>query len=1366
MTQEKNTEDLKQTDSIPFFRSMRWTLLIWFLLLSIIPLAVVGVVSYMQAQNTITADVHAKLMAVREIKGNEIARLFHSWEVDVLDVASDPQVVFDIGDLSAGFNYLGSEEVRSLYLGKGALEDAEDGSAYSAVHQAEHAFFSGYTRIHGYKDALLIDLDGNVVYSTNKGDVFGANLVSGRYKESNLTDLYRRLKDSPPGQTHVVDAALFGEEIAMFMGAPIYQGNIPVGILVYQLPFGQINEIIQERTGMGKTGETYLAGQDMRMRSDSFLDPEGHSVRASFAGTVEKNGVDTPASRNALAGKSGVDITFDYRGGRVLSAYAPLDVKGLKWAIISEIEADEIFAPAMVLKWIVIILLSVTAIVVLLLAWFITRRMVLPVMRLTDWSRKIAEGDLSYVEIAAPSNEIGVLNESFREAVTSLREAASERDRNNWLNTGQSELEDQMRGDQPIDELCKNIMTFIANYLEVQVGTLYVNEGEGIFKLKASYAYKTRKNLSNEFKTGEGLIGQAALEKQPIVLTNVPDDYITITSSLGKKKPKNILVMPLIYNETVMGVLEVGSFEEFSELQTTFLEQISEWISIAINSSQARVQLQNTLEVTQNQAEELETQQEELKAANEELEEQTQKLQASEEHLKAQQEELQVTNEELEEKTHALEVERKEVIEKNRELENIGMNLEQKARELEITSRYKSEFLANMSHELRTPLNSLLILAQHLASNKKNNLDKDQVESATIIEKSGHELLNLINEILDLSKIEAGRMSIHIEEVRLSEIISNITANYKPLADDKGLDLITNISKDLPETIKTDQQRLDQIIRNLMSNAVKFTEKGKMTVDFHKPVSGANLSRSGLDPDKSVALSVTDTGIGIPKDKQLEIFEAFQQANGSTSRIYGGTGLGLSISRELARLLGGEIQLSSEKGKGSTFTLYLPIEGVKLETRNSKLETGDLKLERMGRPEREFQVSNFKSQPSIPDDRDDIKENERVILVIEDDTKFAKTLYRLCHDRDFKCIHAGDGETGLEIANKFKPDAIMLDIRLPGIEGWGVLEALKSNTKTRHIPVHMISVEEETIDAYKKGAIGYLTKPVTEEQLEQAFSKIKDAIEKDIKNLLIVEDDKVMRKSIIKLLGNSDVKCKAVGTGKEALKELGSRSYDCMILDLNLPDISGFEVLNRLDESGEIPIPPVIVYTGKDLTREEEYELQKYASTIIIKGVRSQERLLDETALFLHRVVGNLPARKRKMISTLYDKDTLFQGKKILMVDDDMRNVFVISKILEERGMEVYKAPDGQKALDILDKNPDIDLVLMDIMMPVMDGYEAMNEIRNSKLETRNVPIIALTAKAMREDRDLCISAGANDYIPKPVEIDRLLSLMRVWLYK
>ena len=695
----------------------------------------------------------------------------------------------------------------------------------------------------------------------------------------------------------------------------------------------------------------------------------------------------------------------------------------------------------------------------------------------------------------------------------------------------------------------------------------------------------------------------------------------------------------------------------------------------------------------------------------------------------------------------------------------MGRDIEKKAEDLAIVSKYKSEFLANMSHELRTPLNSLLILSRDLADNRKGNLSDKQVEATEIIYKSGKDLLNLINEILDLSKIEAGKMTINLQEILLADLADSINKNFKHQTDQKGVDLIVNISTDIDDKIVSDQQKIEQIIKNLMSNAIKFTEKGSITVDFRKPTAGMDLSRSELTPENSIAIAVTDTGMGIPKTKQEAIFEAFQQADGSTSRKFGGTGLGLSISRELAKLLGGELQLESEEGKGSTFTIILP--KVLRETDKEKVIGKQNTKDRSAKKEipKSQKRKNYTPAPSIDDDRDSLTEKDRKILVIEDDLNFAKTLRSFCRDKHFKFIHSGDGETGLKLAEKYIPDAIILDIKLPGIDGWEVLDKLKENSRLRHIPVHMMSALEETIDAFQKGAIGYLTKPVSKEQLDKAFKTMESFYTKDIKDLLIVEDDDTMRKVIIDLLGEEKINITAVGLGKKALEKIKKEQFDCIILDLSLPDISGFEVLKDLEKMDDITIPPVIIYTGKDITKEEEYELNKYTSSIIIKGVKSEERLLDETALFLHQVVDEMPEDKQKIISKIHDKDALFEGKRVLVVDDDMRNVFAVSHILEEKGMKTVSAANGKKALEILEKEAPFDLVLMDIMMPVMDGYETMKRIRNQS-KFKNLIIIALTAKAMKGDKEQCLAAGANDYLAKPLQIDRLLSLMRVWLYK
>ncbi len=735
------------------------------------------------------------------------------------------------------------------------------------------------------------------------------------------------------------------------------------------------------------------------------------------------------------------------------------------------------------------------------------------------------------------------------------------------------------------------------------------------------------------------------------------------------------------------------------------------------------------------QAEELAQQAEELKQTNEELEQQTL-------NLKQQQEELQMTNEELEEQTQSLEM-------KNKEVESAKNNIEQKTRQLEISSKYKSEFLANMSHELRTPLNSLLILSKDLSENRKKNLDSIQVESAEIIYKSGHDLLVLINEVLDLSKIEAGKMAVNVENISLKNFTNELVRDFKHLAQQKGLKLNVKLGKELPESIRSDSQRLNQILKNLLSNAIKFTEKGSVSIGL------------GRYTEDSVIISVTDTGIGIMEDKQTAIFEAFQQAEGGTSRKYGGTGLGLSISRELTKLLGGEIKVSSKLNEGSTFSLIIPLE---IQNEEEPVKADVVRAPVLYKPRSENDMT-FLNYPGIKDDREILTKDDKVVLIIEDDLKFGSILLKQANSKGFKCVSATTGEDGLLLAVKYKPQAIILDMGLPGIKGSQVLHELKANPSIRHIPVHIISANDRTLDAIKEGAVEYLMKPIDKRDLEETFTRIENFINRKIKNLLIIEDNENSRKAMRVLIGNGDVKCFEAATGEEAITLYEKNQIDCIILDIGLPDMSGFDLIHKLENIKGHSMPPIIVYTGKELTKEENNELQKYAESIIIKGVKSEERLLDETALFLHRTISNLPKSKQLIINNLYDKEALFHSKKILLVDDDMRNVFALSKILQERGMDVIKADNGKNALDMLEKHSDIDMVLMDIMMPEMDGYEAMKRIR-SQIKFRNLPIIALTAKAMKEDKQKCIDAGANDYITKPIDVERLLSLMRVWLSK
>ncbi len=953
----------------------------------------------------------------------------------------------------------------------------------------------------------------------------------------------------------------------------------------------------------------------------------------------------------------------------------------------------------------------------------------------TENANKVSFGNFA-VEII-PKSEKDILGNALKKMTVSLRETTAENEKHTWLTTGQNRLNEKLRGDQGIEELASGTIAFLCDYLKANIGSVYLfNEKENILALSGQYAFSSEKGngIRKKFNSGEGLIGQVAREQKQMILTDLKEEDIRIVSSILDTKPRHLVITPFSFERKNLGVIELGRLTAFTSTEKEFINSSMESIGISINSAISRKRIQELLEETQVQSEELQGQQEELKQVNEELEEQTQ-------NLKQQQEEMQMTNEELEEQTQALEI-------KNREVETARADIEQKTKQLEISSRYKSEFLANMSHELRTPLNSLLILSKDLSDNKNKNLTAEQVECASIIYKSGQDLLVLINEVLDLSKIEAGKMAINIERVVLKKLADGLYQDFKHQADKKGLVLNVNLSEYLPGHIHTDPQRLNQVLKNLMSNAIKFTEQGSITV---------NIQKYGED---KIAISVADTGIGIPESKQFAVFEAFQQVDGSTSRKYGGTGLGLSISRELAKLLNGQITLISKPNEGSTFALIIPLE---IQNKEMVISPVAEDIDLFKKPP--VKTNTFLNYLAIEDDRNIIGEADKIVLIIEDDLKFAEVLLKQAHGKGFKCLAAATGEDGLMLAEKYRPHAIILDISLPGISGHKVLTELKSNHSLRHIPVHIMSVEERTLEPIKEGAVEYLTKPINKIQLDEAFNRIENFIDRKMKHLLIVEDDSNSRKVIRKLIGNGDVKCFEAGTGKEALEIFEENHIDCIVLDIGLPDLSGFELIRKFEQKKESSIPPVIVYTGKELTKEENAELQKYAESIIIKGIKSEERLLDETALFLHRTISSLPETKQQIIFNLYDKDIIFKGKKILLADDDMRNVFALSKILREYGMEVIKAENGMNALEILDKNDGIDLVLMDIMMPEMDGYEAMRQIRLQP-KFKHLPVIAVTAKAMKEDKQKCIDAGANDYISKPVEVERLLSLMRVWLSK
>ncbi|MEZ0228344.1 MAG: response regulator, partial [Planctomycetota bacterium] len=882
----------------------------------------------------------------------------------------------------------------------------------------------------------------------------------------------------------------------------------------------------------------------------------------------------------------------------------------------------------------------------------------------------------------------------------------------------------------------------------------------------------------NEYKLGESLVGQAALEKQRILLTRVPDDYIKIGSGLGDASPTNIVVLPVVFEDQVNAVIELASFEPFTDVQLTFLEQLAETIGIVVHTIAGNTRTEELLKQSQALTEELQGRQAELTKANQQLEEQTRSLTASEELLKKQREELRATNAELEEKAGLLAEQKAEVERKKQEVESAKRALEEKAEQLALTSKYKSEFLANMSHELRTPLNSMLILSKILADNQEATLTTKQTEFAKTIHSSGSDLLELINDILDLSKIESGTVEVYLTDVRFREVRDFVERTFRQVAEQKSLGFEIELGRDLPGTMQTDSKRLQQVIKNLLSNAFKFTEKGKVQLKIERAQGGWTDDQTILrEAGAVIAFSVTDTGIGISQDKHQIIFEAFQQADGTTSRKYGGTGLGLSISREIAQLLGGQIRLESEPGKGSTFTLFVPLTYKKRTTaRPATAPTVSTPQQTHPAPTRtsdtttpvpgsELDDGLVTTELVVADDRGNIQPGDRTLLIVEDDIAFANILLDLAREKRFKGLVATRGESALALAREHSPDAITLDLLLPDVAGWAVLDRLKHDPHTRHIPVHIISGEEAMPRALQLGAMGYLPKPIDRDRLGDTLTELHEFIDRKVKNLLVVEDDDVQRLAICELIGEGDVQTTAVGSAEEALAAIEKTTFDCMILDLKLPDLSGFELVDAIKTRLGDKRLPIIVYTGKELTPEEETRLKMVSESIIVKNVKAPERLLAETALFLHRVEANLPDGKRKLLQQLQEKDPVLVGKKVLVVDDDVRNIFALTSVLERQSMRVLFAENGKQAIDTLDGTPDIDVVLMDVMMPEMDGYETTRAIR-SKEQFRQLPIITVTAKAMKDDREKSIESGASDYITKPVDTEQLLSLLRVWLFK
>ncbi|RRV36175.1 response regulator [Stutzerimonas stutzeri] len=899
--------------------------------------------------------------------------------------------------------------------------------------------------------------------------------------------------------------------------------------------------------------------------------------------------------------------------------------------------------------------------------------------------------------------DLTTLSATYSESLRKQQAHAEALEKQAWYRTGQTQLSESIIGELALPALGQGVLNFLSRYIDAAVGALYVVQ-DGKLQRVAEYAYDPEHLQSaRSLEVGTGLVGQAALERRMMALEDLPAGYLKVTSALGDTTPRAVLIVPVEDSGLLNGVIELGFLRPLREQDSELLRRIAPGIGSAIEAARYRQRLQKVLAETQRLNEELQVQQEELRAANEELEEQSNALRESQTHI------------------------------------------------------------ANMSHELRTPLNSSLILAKLLADNPAGNLSEEQVQFARSIYSAGNDLLTLINDILDISKVEAGKLEVHPELTILARLVDGMKSLFLPQAMEKALSFSVELADDLPPTLFTDRQRLEQILKNLLANAFKFTEKGSVTLRV-EPRDGGML-----------AFAVRDTGIGIAPEQQAAIFEAFRQADGTTNRRYGGTGLGLSISRELANLLGGQIEVQSAPGAGSTFTLVLPQSyseplAVEPTTAPQPSRAPVTMAEAITPPparrdEPELPNRGAVSYERLPDDRDKYPFKERCVLVIEDEPQFARILRDLAHELEYSCLLSQNADDGFDTAVQYKPDAILLDMRLPDHSGLTVLERLKENSATRHIPVHVVSVEDRKEAALQMGAVGYAMKPTTREELKDVFGRLEAKLAQKVKRILLVEDDALQRESMSRLIEDVDIEITAVEFGAQALEQLRDTVFDCMIIDLKLPDMDGSELLERMAKEDICSFPPVIVYTGRNLTRDEEAALLKYSRSIIIKGARSPERLLDEVTLFLHKVESDMPPERQKMLKSARSREKAFEGRTILVVDDDVRNVFALTSALEQKGALVEIARNGLEAIDKLQHDAGIDLVLMDIMMPEMDGFTAMQEIRKDARFAK-LPIIAVTAKAMKDDQDRCLRAGANDYLAKPIDLDRLFSLIRVWLPK
>ncbi|PHO13115.1 diguanylate cyclase [Malaciobacter marinus] len=1304
--------------------------------------SILGFISIKQTKQTLIEQKYEALTSTRDSKVKQLDELFKLYTKQAHLLADTSYAK----DLTTEFEKIEKELNIDQYgefpTDKKVVEDA---------YEKWDKFYKTYTNTYPFTDVLLISKDnGHIFYTFKKKSDFGQNLRTGSLNKSNLAKIWQKVKRTR--KVSYIDMQSYAPDNykpAMFLASPVYVNGNFKSVLVLKLDTNSIQNIMAFRSGYSKTHEDYLVGEDYLMRSDSHIAPTTHSVLASFKNP--KVGINnTVAVKEAFKGFTNTKIIEDYRNKEVLSSYTLFKIDdNLSWAVVSEVELSEVLKVPNELTNTLIIISLIAFIIVFSILYFVIQKYIINSLNsfqdgLLNFFMYLNRetNDIQLLEDSS-KDEIGQMSKVVNAGIKRTKQSITKADIENWIKDGVNQLNQILINLKDLKDVTDESINFISNYINAGVAVLYIYEEENK-KLKqySSFAHVSRDELSNEFSLGQGVVGQVAFQKKPILLKNIKKNEALITTGTVTQNAYNTYTFPLIYNDEIFGVIEIGSFEKFEQKTLDFFENINRTICIAISSAIKNKKVKELLEQTKLANKELEINQQKLEEANANMEEQQQQLEEANANMEEQQQQLEEANANMEEQQQQLKISEQNLKEQNRLLEETKKDIETKAEQLEQSGKYKSEFLANMSHELRTPLNSIILLSSLLQKNSKQTLSNDDIKKANTIFDSGNELLRLINDILDLSKVESGKMEVIVDSFKSIDLLEQLKEVFGYTAKEKGLEF--KIVDEYKGLICNDKDRISQIIRNLVSNAFKFTKEGSITLSI----------TASKDLTKDFCISVIDTGIGIAKEKQNLIFKAFTQADGGTSREYGGTGLGLSISKELAKLLGGYISLQSNENKGSIFSVNLSnfSNNEHLDDNLSKINTQTL----ISKPAF-IEEKKDKKIKKVEDDRDILDLNKEAFLIIDDDEIFSQVVYEEIKRGGNFGLVALNATEGLKLIEKYKIKGILLDLTLPDMDGVEVLKKLKANHETKNIPVHIISSKDKNSETLKLGAIGYLQKPVVDGDINGIINSFENINKKEIKDLLIVEDDDIHKEALIELIGTEDINIKGVKTAQEAINEVKTEHYDTVVVDLALMDGSGYEVCEYI--KNRHPKLPIIIYTGKELNKQEKIKLQEYSNSIIIKTANSNERILNEINLFLHR-------EEEKEEKKEIFKDVDLSQKNILIVDDDIKNIFVLDAALKEFNANTFTAFNGQEALDFLkDEKNKIDLILMDIMMPVMNGYEAMEKIREDK-KIKHIPIIAVTAKAMKDDREKCISLGADDYLSKPIEINVLASLIESWSTK